>query len=97
MTARNTLQVSTAARFAALNHAAQIEVKGHRATTLLSDGKPFVEKPGIAQARAEKVATALREIGALPAAIKVGWSDQAIPGDGLADYQNRSVEITVTP
>jgi outer membrane protein OmpA-like peptidoglycan-associated protein len=97
MTAKNTLQLTSAARYAALNHAARIEVKGYRASTLLSDGKPFVEKPGIAEARAEKVATALREIGASPSAIKVGWSDEAVQGDGQADWQNRRVEIVVTP
>ena len=97
MTAKNTAQVSSAARFAALNHAARIEVKGYRASTLLSDGKAFTEKPGIAEARAEKVATALREIGAAPGAIKVGWSDEAVRGDGQADFQNRRVEITVMP
>lgn len=97
MTARNTAQVSAAAHYATLNHAARIEVKGYRASTLLSDGKPLVEKAGIAQARAEKVATALREIGASPPAVKVGWSADAVPGDGRADYQNRKVEITVTP
>jgi outer membrane protein OmpA-like peptidoglycan-associated protein len=97
MTAKNTAQVSSAARYAALNHAASIEVKGYRASTQLSDGQAFVEKPGIAQARAEKVAAALREIGARSSAIKVGWSGEAVRGDGIADYQNRRVEITVTP
>ena len=97
MTARNTAQVSAAARYAVLNHAGKIEVKGYRATTLLSDGKPLVEKAGVARARAEKVATALREIGAAPNAIKVAWSDEATRGDGREDYQNRKVEISVTP
>ena len=97
MTARNTAQVSAAARYAQLNHAGKIEVKGYWASTLLSDGQQFTEKAGVAQARAEKVATALREIGASPSAIKVGWSGEAVKGDGRADFQNRRVEITVTP
>jgi outer membrane protein OmpA-like peptidoglycan-associated protein len=97
MTARNTAQVSAAARYAAAHPGARIRVMGHRATSLLTDGGRLVEKAGIGRVRALKVGQALREIGAPDASLEVSWNDASEPADGISDFENRRVDILVTP
>ena len=97
MTLRNTAQVSAAARYAAANAGAKVTVEGLRAATLLSNGKPLVEKAAIAEQRARKVAEALEEIGVPASRLDVIWRDAAGDAKGVDDYQNRRVEIRITP
>jgi len=97
LTLRNSAQVSAAARYAAASPGARVAVEGLRAATLLSDGKSLVEKAGIAEQRAEKVAEALREVGVSATRLQVGWRDVATEARGVDDYQNRRVDIRVTP
>ena len=97
MTLRNTAQVSAAARYAAANPGAKVAVQGVRAATLLSDGKAMVETSAIAEQRAEKVALALREIGIASTRLEVSWRDATQEARGIEDYQNRRVDIRVSP
>ncbi len=97
MTARNTAQISQAARFAAAQPGSAVRVTGHRAASLLSDGERMVEKAGLGRQRAMKVGQALREIGVPEASLQVGWNDAAEPADGVADFESRRVDILVTP
>jgi outer membrane protein OmpA-like peptidoglycan-associated protein len=97
MTLRNTAQVSAAARYAAASPGAKVAVEGLRAATRLSDGKSAVEKPNIGELRAEKVAEALRDIGIPATRMDVRWRDATRDAQGIEDYQNRRVDIRVTP
>jgi outer membrane protein OmpA-like peptidoglycan-associated protein len=87
--------VNDAAAYAKRINATSVKVAGYRATTLLSNGNRMVEKPGLAEQRAQNVATVLRGLGI--ANVTVGWKSDAEPGDGNNDPAKRRVSITVTP
>ena len=91
--------ITAAARLANAAKAAKVRVVGYRAAIGLSDGGTFVERPGLAQHRAEAVAQALKVVG-LPSVTKldVSWQDAPIPAQGTpADVAARKVVITVEP
>lgn len=73
----------------------KVSVDGWRGTSLLSDGETISEPGDIAQARADKVAQALTELGAAPAAV-TAHPDPETP-DGVTDPERRRVRITVRP
>ncbi len=75
--------VNEAAEYAKQAGAASVKVSGYRATSLLSNGQRLTEKAGLAEKRAENVATLLRGLGV--AAATVDWKSEAEPGDGRAD------------
>ena len=87
--------VTDAAAYAKRIGAATVKVTGYRATTLLSNGERLVEKAGLAEKRAQDVATLLRGSGV--AVASVDWKSEAEPGDGRMDASRRRVTILVTP
>jgi outer membrane protein OmpA-like peptidoglycan-associated protein len=87
--------VTEAASYARQSGAMNVKVAGYRATSLLSNGQRLIEKAGLAEKRAQNVATLLRGLGV--AAVTVDWKSEAEPGDGRADPSRRRVSIVVTP
>ena len=87
--------VTEAAAYAQRIHASSVKVSGYRATTLLSTGERLVEKAGLAERRAQNIATLLRGLG-LPS-VTVEWKSDAEPADGQTDPSHRRVTIAVTP
>ncbi|HUI80380.1 MAG TPA: hypothetical protein VLY24_20785 [Bryobacteraceae bacterium] len=87
--------VNQAAAYAKKIGASAVKVTGYRATTLLSNGTSLVEKAGLAEKRAQEVATLLRGSGV--ASVSADWKADAEPGDGQTDPSRRRVTIVVTP
>lgn len=87
--------VTEAAGYAKQIGASKVSVAGYRATSVLSNGQRLVEKSGLAEKRAQNVATVLRGLGV--ANVSVEWKGDAEPGDGIADPARRRVTILVTP
>ena len=87
--------VRKAAAYATKIKASAVSVMGYRATTLLSNGKPLVEKTGLAEKRAQAIATLLR--GLSVAGVSADWKKEPEPGDGKTDPSHRRVTITVIP
>lgn len=90
-----TRTVGEAADYARRIHASSVKVTGFRATSVLSNGNRMVEKAGLAEKRAQKVATVLRGLGV--SGVGVEWKADAEPGDGTSDPARRRVAILVTP
>jgi outer membrane protein OmpA-like peptidoglycan-associated protein len=97
MPGRVTRIISDAVRYAKAANATRVSVVGYRATTLLSDGRPFVESPLIAERRAKKIETILLGLGIPATSLHVEWKKDAEPGDGVTDPQKRRVVIAVAP
>jgi len=87
--------VRKAADYAAKIQASAVNVMGYRATTLLSNGQRLVERPDLAEKRAQAIGTLLRGSGVT--GVKVDWKKEAEPGDGKTDPSRRRVTITVIP
>lgn len=87
--------VTEAAAYARRVNASNVKVSGYRATTLLSNGDRLVEKAGLAERRAQNIATLLR--GLSVAGVTVEWKNDPEPGDGQTDPSHRRVTILVTP
>ena len=87
--------VSEAADYAKQIRAASVKVTGYRATSVLSNGSHMAEKAGLAEKRAQDIATLLRGLGV--SGISANWKSDAEPGDGSADAAHRRVTILVTP
>ena len=77
--------------------ASRIEITGHRGAALLSDGTVLQERPDLAQRRAEQIAELLRGAGLTAPAYTVRWTDTSPAPDGVEDYRQRRVDITVLP
>lgn len=89
------LVVTEAAAYAKQVRASKVNIAGYRATTLLSNGDRLVEKAGLAEKRAQNVATLLRGLGV--SGVSVEWKTEAVPADGRTDASRRRVTILVTP
>jgi outer membrane protein OmpA-like peptidoglycan-associated protein len=87
--------VTEAASYAKRINASTVKISGYRATTLLSNGDRMVEKTGLAEKRAQNIATLLRGLGV--AGVTVEWKNEPEPGDGQTDPSHRRVSILVTP
>ncbi len=87
--------VNEAAAYARQSGAKTVTVTGYRATSLLSNGQPLIEKESLAEKRAQNIATLLRGLGVT--AVKVDWKSDAEPADGITDPSHRRVSIVVTP
>jgi outer membrane protein OmpA-like peptidoglycan-associated protein len=87
--------VRRAAAYAMKIGASAVKVNGYRATTLLSNGERLVEKAGLAEKRAQDIATLLQGLGA--AGVSAQWKEDPDPGDGKMDPSRRRVTITVIP
>jgi outer membrane protein OmpA-like peptidoglycan-associated protein len=75
--------------------ASAAKVVGYRATTVLSSGDRLIEKAGLAERRAQNIATILRGLGV--SGVTVEWKSEPEPGDGRTDPSRRRVTILVTP
>jgi outer membrane protein OmpA-like peptidoglycan-associated protein len=75
--------------------ASRVRVAGYRAATLLSNGERLTEKDGLAEKRAQDIATVLRGSGV--SAVSVGWKAEPELADGQTDPSRRRVTIVVTP
>ncbi len=87
--------VRRAAAYATKIGASAVKVSGYRATTLLSNGERLLEKAGLAERRAQAIATLLQGLGV--AGVSADWNDGPEPGDGKMDPSRRRVTITVAP
>jgi len=87
--------VTEAAAYAKRIGAANVKVSGYRATSVLSNGDHLIEKAGLAEKRAQNIATLLRGLGI--SNLTVEWKTEAEPGDGQADPSRRRVIIVVSP
>jgi outer membrane protein OmpA-like peptidoglycan-associated protein len=87
--------LTEAASYAKQAGSGNVRVTGYRATSLLSNGQKMIEKPGLAEKRAQNVATLLRGLGV--SAVTVDWKSDVEPGDGRTDPSRRRVIIVVTP
>ena len=83
--------VNEAAAYAKRVGAKAVKVTGYRATTVLSNGEKLVEKPGLAEIRAQNIATVLRGLGV--SGVSAEWKSDAEPGDA----SHRRVTIAVAP
>ena len=82
---------------ARLLKARRIEIEGHRGGALLSDGTVLPEAADLARRRAEQVAELLRGAGLTAPAFEIRWIDAAPTPNGIEDYRERRVDITVRP
>ena len=87
--------VNEAASYAKQAGTSNVKVTGYRATSLLSNGQRITEKAGLAEKRAQNVATLLRGLGV--ASVAVDWKSEAESGDGKSDSSRRRVSILVAP
>jgi len=87
--------VTEAAAYAKRIGASNVGVSGYRATSILSNGDRLVEKAGLAEKRAQNVATLLRGLGVARVGFKAKIEPE--PGDGQTDPSRRRVTIVVTP
>jgi outer membrane protein OmpA-like peptidoglycan-associated protein len=87
--------VTEAAAYAKRIGASNVKVAGYRATTILSNGNRLVEKAGLAEKRAQNVATLLRGLGV--SSVIVEWKNEPEPGDGRTDPSRRRATVLVTP
>lgn len=87
--------VRKAAAYAMKIDASAVKVAGYRATTLLSNGQRLVEKEGLAEKRAQDIATLLQ--GLSVKAVSTDWKKDPEPGDGMTDPSRRRVTISVIP
>jgi outer membrane protein OmpA-like peptidoglycan-associated protein len=87
--------VNEAASYAKKAGASSVKITGYRATSVLSNGQSLTEKAGLAEKRAQNVATLLRGLGI--ASLSVDWKSEAEPGDGKSDASRRRVSILVAP
>jgi outer membrane protein OmpA-like peptidoglycan-associated protein len=94
---KDTRVVSQAATYANAAKAKSVEITGHRAASLLSNGRTLTENEAIATQRAERVADILRGLGTDPATIKVRIAPDIAKPNGVTDPQNRLLTIHVTP
>jgi len=90
-----TAVVNRAADYAKRIGASSVKVSGYRSTTVLSNGSHWVEKAGLAEKRAQNIATLLRGLGV--ARVSVEWKTEAASADGETGPARRRVSIFVTP
>jgi outer membrane protein OmpA-like peptidoglycan-associated protein len=87
--------VAEAAAYAKRIGASTVGISGYRATSILSTGDHLVEKAGLAEKRAQNIATILRGLGVPRVLFKAKIEPE--PGDGQTDSSRRRVTIVVIP
>jgi len=87
--------IEDAAAYAKQVKASSVTINGYRAASLLSDGQQLTEKAGLAEKRAQEVATLLRGLGV--ASLTAAGKADAEPADGKTDPSRRRVVVTVIP
>lgn len=91
------LKLKDLAVYAAAAQVKRVQVVGFRAASRLDDGGELVEKPQLAQARAEKIGGILRALGVPSAALDIRWEAAVADPVGIDDWRKRRVEITASP
>jgi outer membrane protein OmpA-like peptidoglycan-associated protein len=91
------MKLKELAIYATAAHAKRVEVMGYRATSRLTNGSEMVEATTVAEARARKITGILRALGVAEDSIGTRWERSATAGKGDLDWQNRKVQVTVTP
>ena len=76
---------------------ARIEVVGTRGASRLSSGQVMTEKPGMAQRRAEKIASILEGLGVDRSTVRATWKEAPPRPTGVDDWKSRRIEMTVRP
>lgn len=89
--------VDEAAQYAADINASRVEIVGYRGATILSDGGRVVEKAGLAQARAQRVADMFEFFEFPRDKLAVSWNEEPEHSGGVRDYEKRRVTIRVLP
>ena len=87
--------VGEAAAYARAIGASNVKVAGYRGATVLSNGERLVEKAGLAEKRAQNIATILRGLGVVR--VTVEWKNEPEPADGRTDPARRRAAVLVTP
>lgn len=87
--------VTEAAAYARRIGASSVVVTGYRAETLLSNGTRMIEKPELAERRAQGIATLLRGLGV--GQVKAHWVGETAAPDGQSGPGRRRVTIRVVP
>lgn len=87
--------VTEAAAYAKRIGASSVNVSGYRATSILSNGIQLIEKAGLAEKRAQNIATLLRGLGVSNVLFKAKVEPEQ--GDGQTDPSRRRVTIVVAP
>jgi hypothetical protein len=90
-------QLAPALDMARAMPATRVEITGYRGAALLSDGTVLQEQPDLAKRRAEQVAELLRGAGLTSPRYTVRWVDAAPAPQGIDDFRQRRVEITLLP
>ncbi len=93
---RNASDLGAILRHAETIGAKRVKVTGYTGGVLLSSGTLLQEKPGMAQARAEEVATLLKAGGLAGLSFDVSWEQPAV-ADGVDDWAARRTEVVVLP
>jgi hypothetical protein len=89
--------VDMAAQYATDVKASRVEIQGYRGVTLLSDGSTIVEKEGIAEARAKKIADIFEFFNVPRSVMSVTWKEEPEHAGGVRDYERRRATIKVIP
>jgi hypothetical protein len=76
---------------------ARVILTSYQGSSLLGDGSRMVERPGMARQRAGKLRDIMTGLGLPAGAVELICQDQAIEGDGVDDWQNRRIEVSVVP
>jgi len=87
--------VESAAKASAVSSVASVVIVGRSGAARLDDGTTLSEDPLVANRRAKSVANAFKGLGVDPKLIDVRVDPQRISGDGVHDWERRSVEIDV--
>ena len=88
--------VEAAAAYIRASKARHVRVSGYAGDVQLSDKHVLTETGTIAEARAQLVANALRELGVDPAVIAVDWIAKPASGDGIHDPDRRKTVIDIS-
>lgn len=91
------LKLKALALYAKTARAQRIEVVGHYAESRLDDGSTMTEKPGVAQARAQKIGAILNVFGVDSRIVQLRWETAVTPGNGDGDWRHRAVDVTLVP
>jgi outer membrane protein OmpA-like peptidoglycan-associated protein len=91
------IKLKELAVYAGAARAKRVDIVGYRASSLLNDARELVENPSMAEIRAQKIAGILHALGISDSVVHVRWESGSIAGKGDLDWQNRKVEVTVTP
>ena len=90
-------QVVAAVKYARDVDASKVEIIGHRASVLLSNGEPLVERAGVEKDRAQTVTTIFNDYPFDPGTVVTRWESEPRAADGGADWDKRTATVIVTP